>query len=136
MSSKNSSVEGKPDISKLSDPMNVPAANIVDTVKPGEYPAAGHVYRIDFGLFSGTLDFHSENKMTFNVDIKGGPQGVKETVDIFVTKIRDNIFMVHWVEKSGSLVHVQDFENGVVYTNAQPPNGKMMRLKGTLTKVK
>ena len=126
----------KPDISKLNNPMSVPPANVVDTVRPGEFPAAGHVYKVDFGLFGGTLDFHSEKKMTFDVSIKGGPQNVRETVDIQVTKIRDNVFMVHWVEKAGSLVHVEDFEHGVVYTNAQPPGGKMMRLKGTLTKIK
>ena len=127
--------EGKPDVSKLTSAPSLPPENLVNTVKSGEFPAAGHVYQVDFGVFSGTLDFHSEKKMTFNVSIAGGPN-ISETVDLQVTKIRDNIFMVHWTEKSGSVVHVQDYENEVVYTNATTPDGKLMRFKGTLKKVK
>ena len=48
--------EAKPDVSKLRSAPSLPPENLVNTVKSGELPAAGHVYHVDLGVFSGTLD--------------------------------------------------------------------------------
>lgn len=52
-------------------------------------------------------------------------------------RISPTVFMVYWSRRAGQhVVHVEDFGNGVVYSNIFLPDGSAQRLKGTLTPVK
>ena len=109
-------------------------SHIPEQVTKAEFTAAGHTYNVNFGDYKFKLDFESAKKMTFTslIDPK-----VHETVNIAVTKLRDNLFMVSWQDKSGNnVVHIEDFKNMVVYTNISMKNGSFIHLKGYLTRVK
>jgi molybdenum cofactor biosynthesis MoaF-like protein len=108
-------------------------AHAVDTVAPGEFPAAGHSFDVDFGKQKFRLDFKSETELTFT-----SPDGKNtQTVPIVVTKIRPGVFMVFWSRKAGQyVVHVDDFEKGVAYSSIFLPDGSVQRLKGTLVAIK
>ncbi len=105
----------------------------VDTVRPGDFPAVGKSYDVDFGVQKFRLDFHSETEMEFT-----SPDGKNtQRVPIVVTRISPTVFMVYWSRRAGQhVVHVEDFGNGVVYSNIFLPDGSAQRLKGTLTPVK
>ncbi len=99
------------------------------------FPAVGHVYEVDFGNWVHHLRFESEAAMSItNVD---GPfKGDSETVQIVVTLIRQNIFMISWQEEDQTtVVHVEDYENGIVHTHVTKPGGAFIRRSGTLKKI-
>ena len=100
------------------------------------FPAVGHVYEANFGSWVHHLHFESETVMTLtNVD--GLFKGTSETVQIVVTLIRQGVFMISWQEANKTtVVHVEDFENGIVHTNVTEPRGAFIRRSGTLKNVK
>lgn len=62
---------------------------------------------------------------------------ITETVKIAVTQLRSNLFMVAWTEKAGNrVVHVEDFEHMVIYTNIARKDGTFVRLKGPITELR
>ena len=100
------------------------------------FPAAGHVYEANFGSWVHHLHFESETVMTItNV---GDPfEGTSEIVQIVVTPIRPGIFMICWQEANRTtVVHVEDFENGIVHTNITERGGAFIRRSGTLKQVR
>jgi len=104
-------------------------------MSPTHFPAVGHVYEANFGSWVHHLRFESETVMTLtNVD---GPfEGNSETVQIVITLIRQGIFMISWQEADQTtVVHVEDYENGIVHTNVTKPRGSFIRFSGTLKKV-
>jgi len=105
----------------------------VDAVKPGDFPAVGKSYDVDFGVQKFRLDFHSETEMEFT-----SPDGKNtQRVPITVTRISPTVFMVYWSRRAGQhVVHVEDFGNGVVYSNIFLPDGSVQRLKGTIVQAK
>lgn len=98
------------------------------------FPAVGHVYQVDFGqghVFN--LNFHSMTAMSFSVPGEAG----QANEAITVTPIRPQVFMVTWQESDKTTVtHVEDYQNGVVFTNITPPDGSFIHWKGTLKLVK
>ena len=96
----------------------------------------GKNFKVDFGEHVFKLEFHSETQMTWTALGPGDqPTAQKMTVTISRTPIRPNVFMVYWSEPAlgSTVVHVQDFENGKVWTNITMPNGKFVNMVGTLT---
>jgi hypothetical protein len=62
--------------------------------------------------------------------------GTPETVRTTMVEIRPNVYMVYWKEKSNTtVVHVEDFENGVVHTNITVDKDTFLNLSGTLTEI-
>ena len=62
--------------------------------------------------------------------------GASETVRTTMIEIRPNVYMVYWKEKSNTtVVHVEDFENGVVHTNITVDKDTFLNLSGTLTEI-
>jgi hypothetical protein len=113
----------------------------INCIRPGTseaniYPALGHTYEADYGgdlVFS--MEFHSINLMTF-VGLKGGFKGFSETVEISVTPLRLQVFMVAWQERNQtSVVHIEDFEKGIVYSNITFPGNLFVRLKGPFKQI-
>jgi len=99
------------------------------------FPAVGHVYEANFGSWVHYLHFKSETVMTLT-NIEGPYSGTAETVQISVTLIRPGIFMISWQEADRTtVVHVEDYENGIVHTNVTEPRGVFIRRRGTLKKV-
>lgn len=105
-----------------------------DQVQKGEFTAAGHVYDVDFGGdLRFRLNFKSETEATYTS--LTDPED-SENVSLSVTKLRPNLFMVSWTEKAGdTVVHIEDFENLVIYTNITTRDGAFIRKKGPITKV-
>ncbi|MCA1323742.1 MoaF-related domain-containing protein [Herbaspirillum sp. alder98] len=98
-----------------------------------EFSAVGKSYNVDFGDQKFRLDFKSARQMVFT-----SPDGKNTaTVDIDVTPIGNDVYMIYWSRRPGQyVVHVDDFRNGVAYTNIFLPDGKSSRRKGTLVEIK
>ena len=99
------------------------------------FPAVGHVYEVNFSSWVFHLHFKSEMVMTLT-NAEDPFKGTSETVQISVTPIRPGVFMISWQEaEKTTVVHVEDFENGIVHTNVTLPNGVFLRRSGTLKKL-
>jgi molybdenum cofactor biosynthesis MoaF-like protein len=99
------------------------------------FPAVGHVYEANFGSWVFHLHFKSETVMTLT-NAEGSFKGISETVQISVTPIRPGVFMISWQEADKTtVVHIEDFENGIVHTNVTEPNKVFIRRSGTLKKL-
>ena len=94
----------------------------------------GKKFKVNFGgEFVFQLDFHSNTQMTYAPILENG-FGESETVNITMVEIRPNVYMVYWKEKSNTtVVHVEDFENGVAHTNITVDQNTFLNLSGTLT---
>ena len=97
-----------------------------------QFPGAGHIYFADFGVFNATLDFESDEVLTFTTS---APE--TETVQITAIRLRNKLWEVYWQEGSDgtTVVHVYDFQNGTVRTRITRPTGEFLVLDGTLTKL-
>lgn len=95
----------------------------------------GNKYLMDVGVLKTELYFETDNSMVFTI-IDGGAlteKGYSERVETTVAEVRPQVYMVAWKEKSGSTVtHVEDHENGVIYSNATLPDGGFYTMKGTI----
>ncbi len=99
------------------------------------FPAVGHVCEAHFGSWVFHLHFASETEMTLTT-VAGPMKGYSETMHIAVTPIMSGVFLVSWQEADKTtVVHVQDFENGIVHTNVTEPNGIFIRHSGILTEL-
>lgn len=110
--------------------------NIIQSETPpgdeDQFPAIGHVYEVNFGVFRADLHFESETRMTYT-----RPDGGSATVKTTVTKIRPGVYMVYWQEEDKTtVVHVEDYENGIAYTNITQNDMTFDNLQGTLKKLK
>lgn len=109
------------------DPHAVPLAS------DAEFVATGKSYNVDFGDQKFRLDFKSAKQMVFT-----SPDGKNTAaVDITVTPIGNDVYQIYWSRRAGQhVVHVDDFKNGVAYTNIFMPDGSASRRKGTLVEIK
>lgn len=109
------------------DPHAVPLAT------DAQFVATGKSYNVDFGDQQFRLDFKSPTQMVFT-----SPDGKNSaTVDITVTPVGNDVYMIYWSRRAGQhVIHVDDFRNGVAYTNIFLPDGTASRRKGTLVEIK
>jgi hypothetical protein len=99
------------------------------------FPAIGQVYEANFGSWVFHLHFASETVMKIT-NVEGPFKETSETVQIAVTPIRPGVFMIYWQEADKTtVVHICDFENGIVHTNVTEPNGVFIQHSGTLKEV-
>jgi hypothetical protein len=100
------------------------------------FPAVGHVYEANFGNWVFHLHFASDTVMTLT-NPKGPFNGATETVQISVTPIRPGVYMICWQEADKTtVVHIHDYENGIVYTRVTEPNAVFIRRRGTLVQLR
>ena len=60
-----------------------------------------------------------------------------DEVAITTTKVGDDVYMIYWTRRAKQhVVHVDDFKNGVAYTNIVMPDGSITRNKGTLVEIR
>lgn len=103
------------------------------TTDPG-FPAIGRTLSVRFGETRFRLDFQDAQRMSF-VGLAGPYQGARDTVQYTAVKIREQVYMVYWHEPStgANVVHVEDFEHGIVHTNIAQPDGGFVNMAGELT---
>lgn len=94
------------------------------------YPV-GLVFDVAFEAFSVRLTTLANERIRF--EITEGPFARTETVRIASTQIRPGVFAVSWMEASGAtVVHVEDFEHGVVHSWATLPDGAFLQMQGPM----
>ncbi|MDR6968107.1 phenolic acid decarboxylase [Flavobacterium arsenatis] len=95
----------------------------------------GNRFIMDVGVLKTELYFETDESMVFTV-IEGGSltkKGHTEKVETTIAEIRPDVYMVAWKENSGATVtHVEDHENGIIYSNATLPDGSFYTMKGTI----
>ncbi len=103
----------------------------------------GNSFIANFGSpYIFKLNFESETAMSFvQVDVDGNAvkDALQGSVDITRVEIRPNVYMVYWTEpfnNDTTVTHVQDFENGHVWTNISTPGSPFVNLNGPLTLVR
>lgn len=95
------------------------------------YPV-GLEFEATFAAFRATLTLISDTRLKF--EIKEGPFAHSEVVDIQVTPLGGGLFLVSWQEDSGATVtHVQDFDRGLIHSQATLPDGRFLRMTGPIT---
>jgi hypothetical protein len=95
----------------------------------------GNRFMADLGSFKAELFFESDDSLIFRIAEGGGPseQGHTEKVQIAIAEVRSQVYMVAWKEATGSTVtHIEDHENGILYSNATLPDGSFYTMKGTI----
>lgn len=95
----------------------------------------GNTYKMETDFLKVKLFFESDHSVVFTVLEGGGLTAVGHTekVEAVVAEIRPDVYMVAWKEMSGATVtHVEDHENGIVYSNATLPDGSFYKMKGTI----
>lgn len=104
-----------------------------DTPQASVFPATGHKYEVDYGDdFVVQFIFNSVNSLSI-FGMKGKYKDFTETVEISVTPIRLNVFIVAWKEENQTVVvHVEDFEKNIIYANITLPGNSQLRLRGNL----
>jgi phenolic acid decarboxylase len=95
----------------------------------------GKRFLADLGSFKSELFFESDDTLIFKIADGGGPaaSGHMEKVQIAITQVRPQVYMVAWKEAAGATVtHIEDHENGILYSNATLPDGSFYTMKGTI----
>ncbi len=87
---------------------------------------------VSYTDFTVSITLLSAERLTFQ--IRQGPFARTETVEIKVTPLGNSIFAVSWRESDGATVtNVQDYDRGVVHSWATLPDGRFLRMSGTMT---
>jgi hypothetical protein len=109
----------------------------MSTSQTQDFPAVGHTYQVDFGAGNAfEIAFGFDSDMTFT-KLQEPNKGAVETIRYTHKKLRDNLYMVYWQEQDKTtVVHVEDFENGVLYSNITSPDGQFFNGYSELRKVK
>jgi len=86
---------------------------------------------VSYPDFQVSLTLLSARQLQF--EIKEGPFARTEIVDIQVVPLGNGIFAVSWQEKDGATVtNVQDYDRGLVHSFATLPDGRFLRMTGTI----
>ncbi len=107
-----------------------------DAADSGDFPATGHTYRVDFGGGNAfDIDFASDRHMTFT-KLQPPAQGQVETIRFDHRRIREGLYLVRWQEADKTtVVHLEDFARGRVYTHITRPDGRFFTGESALTRV-
>lgn len=86
--------------------------------------------------FDGTvfiLTFHDDKTMSF-IGTEGAYKGAADTVNYTAVEIRSGLYMVYWSEniQKSRVVHIEDYERGIVYTNIAALDGTFSHMSGTM----
>ncbi len=105
-------------------------------IAPAAFEAVGHTYAVDFGGGNAfDIRFDSDREMTFTKRQPPG-QGQVETVRFRHRRLREGLYLVYWQEADRtSVVHVEDFARGTIYTNITRPDGSFFNGQSPLTKI-
>lgn len=86
---------------------------------------------ISYPEFRASVTLLSTEQLKFQ--IKEGPFARTEVVDIHVVPLGNGLFAVSWQEKDGATVaNVQDYDRGLCHSCATLPDGRFLRMTGTI----
>jgi hypothetical protein len=106
----------------------------------GKVEVIGHRFDFVFGP-NAIYQLHFVDAKHLDVTVVADPGYPKGTLNRFViemTEIRPNVYMVTWIEPAtgNTVTHVEDFEQGVAYTNITDiTSGQFWRYKGEIKPV-
>lgn len=105
-----------------------------DGATSANFPAIGRKAQVRFGEMAFELNFQDASTMSF-IGVDGPFKGVHDTVRYTAVEIASNIYMVYWHEPGtgANVVHVQNYDLGLVYTNIAGADGSFTNLKGVIT---
>lgn len=90
---------------------------------------------ISYPEFRASVTLLSTEQLRFQ--IKEGPFARTEVVDIHVVPLGNGLFAVSWQEQDGATVaNVQDYDRGLCHSYATLPDGRFLRMTGTLSVTK
>jgi hypothetical protein len=96
----------------------------------------GKTFKMETEFLKVKLHFSADDSLEFTV-LEGGELtavGHTEKVATTIAEIRPDVYMIAWKEASGATVtHVEDHENGTVYSNATLADGSFFTMKGTIS---
>ena len=97
----------------------------------------GNKFSVDFGMAKAILNIQSETSLTYATTEKNGKEVQEtETVKTQMTEVSPQLYMITWKEKNGNMItQIQDYENGIIYSNWTSPIGEFIHAKGTLSQV-
>lgn len=100
------------------------------------FPAVGPSYEVDLGSGNAfRIRFNSDSEMVFT-KLAEPNKGFVETVQFTYKAIRDDVFLVYWQEADKTtVVHVEDFGKGELYSNIPGPDGSFYNGFSKLTRV-
>lgn len=98
------------------------------------YPAVGQCFDVRFEDLRFEMVFDANGiDMTFTRIGRRGGRWPPQTVRYAAEPVAENVFLVHWQEDNGTtVVHVENFTNGVVHTNITLPDHTFHHLRGTM----
>lgn len=86
---------------------------------------------VSYPEFKVSLRLLSTTQLEF--EIKEGPFARVEAVDIHVLPLGNSLFAVSWQEQDGATVaSIQDYDRQVAYSFATLPDGRLLRMIGTI----
>lgn len=98
------------------------------------YPAIGHHLLVNFGGdYIYDLNFIDNKQMRYT-GTTGTQKGLTELVNYTAVEVAPKTFMVYWREPKttkANVVHIQDYNKNIVYTNIAEPDGSFIHLKGS-----
>lgn len=96
------------------------------------------VIEVDFGMAKATLTIANESSLTFRISEKNGEKTDEgETVQLQLTPLRPDLYLLNWKEKSGvTVVQVHDYDTEKVYSVWTKPDGTLIQVNGTLKVIK
>lgn len=97
------------------------------------YPAIGRTVQVDFEGNKFDLNFRDNKTMSFQ-GAEGRFAGIADNVQYTATEVAPYVFMVYWHEpkEGANVVHLQNYNNHIVYTNISSKEGSFVNMKGTL----
>ncbi len=106
----------------------------VDVVTSRYFPAIGRKVLVQFGELVFELSFTDASTMSF-IGVDGPYKGAHDTVRYTAVEVASNVYMVYWQEPGtgAKVVHVQNYNLGVVYTNIAGTDGSFTNLQGVIT---
>lgn len=110
------------------------AKNEIPWIVKHAFPSIGNTLEVKFGDTVFELTFHDNKRMSF-IGTSGLFKGVKGDVTYRAVEVVDHVYMVYWCEPSigSNVVHVEDFNTGIIYTNIAAKDGSFTHMKGSFT---
>ena len=87
------------------------------------FPGVGHAYLVDFGTWRVQLYFPSISELVYSPIDSAGQVGPGQSVFIEIDQVRQDIFIVRWLEADSTVViHIEDFSTMKIYSNIVNPD--------------
>jgi hypothetical protein len=102
-------------------------------VKMTDFPLTGQIWGVDYGEIAFEHDYRVPGKLSFVLPTDGSTM----TVDLTVTKLRDDIYLLRFEDGGySSTVVVEDLTTNSVYTTIFVHESRsMMYMRGKLARV-